>query len=553
MEHDNSIHVDDNHLERENSSLTHLDELKSVTQTVKANICSALGKTCITNVNPNELYGKGSTKVSKESLAKHLLDIINSADKFVNCFKIDNNIKPHKLTSKLVDTNQSVTDMSHQISENSHRLESINKDIINLSKSIDSFKLTIRPLSSSEALSIDIDVEPSEVINEPVNHAFKHIDDTSDNFIAPEKSQELLDFFSKEEFISEGGHGVATYGASYKYMGSKAKPKTMPACLQTLLDELNSTQTTDGYSLNSCLVNKFVGPESGLPEHSDDEYSINPKSHIFTITLGDTRTVTYKDVFSGEEIHYEPKPNSLYVMSRDSQNLFRHRIDKDSSFTGIRYSITFRCVHWRFFNSTCIIGDSNTKHIEFGSGKRTVGESTPGDQVFAAVVKDIDPLSCTSYSNVVLMVGTNDLRNRDIVSRDDIQNIYKTYKRKILEIQKFNKMCKIYVVPVIPTKLISVNRKIIYFNNSFIYNDLVQSCPGVTVVGGTIQFADKQSNLLSESLSLHRGDVLHLGSAGLSLLIRIIKQAIFQRKKHKHSGRPLMSSVVRSGSVHPPR
>ena len=232
-------------------------------------------------------------------------------------------------------------------------------------------------------------------------------------------------------------------------------------------------------------------------------------------------------------------------MSRDSQNFYQHRIDKDPLFTGVRYSITFRCVHWTFLNSTCIIGDSNTANIKFGADKKQVGPSTPGKQVFAAVVEDIDPKCYVSYSNVVVMVGINNLKGSNI-SPADVENLYSKYEGKILEIEKLKWRCKIFVVPVLPTKLVTVNRKIIKFND-FILGDLLQSFNSVWIVGGSARFLDRESDLLSESLSKHRGDPLHINSAGVGMLVRFIKDAIFQRKKSikTHSSKPGSSTVSR--------
>ena len=234
------------------------------------------------------------------------------------------------------------------------------------------------------------------------------------------------------------------------------------------MDKLNQSKTGGQYELNACLANRYEGPESSLPEHSDDEYSINPDSDIFTISIGVPRKVTFKEIFTGQETESTAQPDSLYVMSRESQNVYRHRIDADSSCNGVRYSLTFRSVHWRYLNSTCIVGDSNTRDIKFGTGKGTVGESTPGRQVYAPTIEMIDPLCCASYSNVVVAVGGNNFKSRDISNTHDVKRIYVEYKTKIMDIQRLNRKCKIFIVPALPTKLMAVIRRIVDFNNLLI-------------------------------------------------------------------------------------
>ena len=111
------------------------------------------------------------------------------------------------------------------------------------------------------------------------------IDDITDNYIAPDTCDALIDFFAKEDFRTEGDRGVATYGAKYNYMGHKSQPKEFPPCLKSLVDEINKNNTSGKYEINQCLVNRFEGPSSALPVHSDDEYDIDPTSDIFTISI----------------------------------------------------------------------------------------------------------------------------------------------------------------------------------------------------------------------------------------------------------------------------
>ncbi len=142
---------------------------------------------------------------------------------------------------------------------------------------------------------------------------------------------------------------------------------SIPGILQEILDDLNSGVT---YNLNSILVNKYEGTDSYLPEHSDDEFTIDPQSSIHTISIGSTRQVLFRNVFTKEEHKVDATSGSQYIMSRESQAVFKHRIDKDPDFNGmVRYSITIRAVHWSYLNSTLIVGDSNTRPINFGEGE----------------------------------------------------------------------------------------------------------------------------------------------------------------------------------------
>ena len=71
-----------------------------------------------------------------------------------------------------------------------------------------------------------------------------------------------------------------------------------------------------------------------------------------------------------------------------------------------RYSITFRSVGKNFKNSTIIIGDSNTKHLKFSTGKHrekgTFGYNMPGERVETFHISQIDERErkCLGYQNI---------------------------------------------------------------------------------------------------------------------------------------------------------
>ena len=105
-------------------------------------------------------------------------------------------------------------------------------------------------------------------------------------------------FLEQESYYKEDSREVAFYGQKYQYMDSKKNPKPIPTALKSLLDSLN---TNLDYKLNQVLVNRYAGPDASLPSHSDDENDINPTSSIFTVSIGNSATVTFTNIKSGEE------------------------------------------------------------------------------------------------------------------------------------------------------------------------------------------------------------------------------------------------------------
>ena len=311
---------------------------------------------------------------------------------------------------------------------------------------------------------------------------------------------------------------------------------------------------SDVPKLNSCLVNRYSSIDAHLPEHSDNEPDIAPESQIFSISLGSSCKVTFRDIYnSGEEIDLQCKNGSIYIMSRHSQDFFKHRIDnKNMNINkGVRYSLTFRSVDWRYRNSTCIIGDSNTGKLKFGTTGASFGAATPGKRIiWAPDVDKIDPTCCSSYTNIVLLCGINDIRHNSVNSPQQIRDIFCKFKSKIEQIQTFNNRAYIFVCPILPTKLFGVNKKASFFNQ-LIYNDLLQCNYGVTVVPDFASFVD-ETGFLSEKLS-KSGDALHLDYAGVGKLAHMIKTCIFFRKKSKSRsntvipGRLYTTAVNRGG------
>ena len=328
-------------------------------------------------------------------------------------------------------------------------------------------------------------------------------------------------------------------------MGSKNNPRPVPAVIKPLLDNLNSSLD---YELDQVLVNKYIGPESSLPSHSDNEYDINPSSSIFTVSLGDSATVKFANISTGEESDLIAENRSLYTMTRDSQNDYRHQILPNPE-NQVRYSLTFRCTHWSYLNSTYAVGDSNFGHIKFGEGRGNVGAATPGVKDWAAQVDDINPLKSRSYRNVVVMCGTNDLKKPMENEQEEILTIYRRYKGKFEELRKSSPKCRLFVCPVLPTRSHDINNRVKKFNR-FLFSDLAKSNINVTIVQGFADFVDHSNGLLKQSLfdKRNENDVLHINGSGYRILVRCIKSAIFSSRNSQGSrliNRPAYSYAVR--------
>lgn len=416
-----------------------------------------------------------------------------------------------------------------------------------------SHRPTGQPPAPPNVRTSPVKIEDISSVNLP--HSTMYIERMMENYINEEEEKELLDFLEGEEFTTEGQRSVLQYGEHYKYMGSKTSPKQMPDPISKILKRINNEYGSkhdddrDNFELNSCLVNRYHSNMSSLPEHADDEGDIDPKSCIATLSIGAPRNITFRELGTNEKTKLPCNSRSMYLMSRHSQNFFKHSMEPEEDLPdGVRYSLTFRAVHWSNFNSTLLVGDSNFGKVRFGVGKGKVGAATPGKREWAPTVNAIDPLKCSSYRNVVFMVGTNDLKNR--ISDEQIRSVYKEYKTKISLVRKYNSKCRILVCPVLPTKSHEINRRINIFNQ-LIMSDLTQCDLRVIPVLGMIEFLDKRTNLLSSKLSLDN-DTLHLNGRGVGLLVGLIKEAIFRTRRRSMVNSPrTYSNAVRGGPHHP--
>ena len=372
----------------------------------------------------------------------------------------------------------------------------------------------------------------------------------------------LLSFLRNDwlKFSSENGHSVLSFGAKYSYVGagSSSSPGEIPPVLSKIIQKLEANQNIKGLP-NSVLVNHYPGCKAGdtnsyLPYHCDDEPVITPGTDIVTITLGATRKITFKSVHNPneEDITLEPSNRSIYTMSRSSQAWYKHGIEMADSDFEERFSITMRCVNERNRRSVLIVGDSNTKNITFGAGKGKVGETYPGQRVKAARVKDIEPASCIGYSNLVIVCGTNDLREEYVRSDKDIVQLVELLRSKLTLIRQISPSTKVFVCPVLPTRRVKMNEYVVRFNK--LCDEMLAHCFSSTWYPGVWQFVDNKGLL---SLKLTRsGDDIHLNEKGISLLVRKFKLWIYEREVcerrdsvRKSSGQ---SQQDKAGSAEPP-
>ena len=557
-----------------------ISKLKSSYVVILREIHNLVKNVVDTNADPSDVevltmtheqLDSGVKKMKAPDLKKHLVQILDHTRPVcVPNYLEDTRPKWLPVDNKLSELSDCIKTMTSQ-----HTVEfnNLKTELEKLQSTVGNYE-TILSTTNTKSDKPPLVEIPTDVAEPEIN--IPHLEDSVENFISEAESTQLMNELTDLPYSRETGRLTMKFGENYDYRGSRSETAVeLPPYLKAVMDKLNENHIDQSTPpLNSCVVNKYVGPTSFIPSHSDDEKTIHPESRIFTVSVGKQTTLHFTNILNNETREHVVQGGSMYSMSRISQACYKHQINKDSSWTGndVRLSLTFRSVHWRNNNSTIVLGDSNTgglKFASFGNDSATsdfngaFGNALPGKRVAAFVVDDIHADACIGYNNIVIHCGLNNVRQADVVSDADVLAIYTNFKSKINQVLHVNKRARVYVNLLLPTKLNECNKKIKHFNH-LIINDLCRSYSRVKYIESHKKFCDSNS-FLSQSLSRefntdNQPDYLHLNAAGLKLLSVIIKNAIFNSKRRDGvnqrsgggggSGRPGAGSVEQADETY---
>ena len=266
-------------------------------------------------------------------------------------------------------------------------------------------------------------------------------------------------------------------------------------------------------------MTRYKSGSDYIPAHRDNEPLFNPESEVVTVSLGANRSMTFVDNSGEHQRELLLENRSVLVTSRKAQDFWTHGINRTTNDCGIRYSFTFRHIAPHFLHSTCIVGDSNTKFLQFGDGKGKFGKWLPGKRVEALHIEEIpEPIKIGPYRNIVLHTGINNIKNRN---RQSNKVLGKILEQKCKDILKVYPHSKIYLSLALPTKLESLNYTVRNFNS--ILHEISNSYNNVKIIDYPLnELCDEHGCLKSEygrydkenHMPLAR-DTLHLGRRGL--------------------------------------
>lgn len=507
---------------------------------IRKYMCSMLSKTDFIDIDVADICGTGKNKVTKQYLAENVIILTNSIESInktlhpvLDCDNLS--AKLDNICNTNIDMLQS--DIKSQLVSSALVTDAVDnamrKHKIDIETKLSELCDVVKQLSVS-----DYPIIPPLKTNQNQNYGPKSsainitapeppLADYDEEYLTEEEEKNLMDYFTTIDFTSENGHSVKNFGAKYHYTGAGdvSSDDEIPEQLSPLLDKLKIKYP--GVTVTECLINRYEGPDSKLPPHSDDELSIDPESSIHTVSLGQKRTVLFTNKFNNTAESLDVAGRSLYTMTRSSQDYYTHEIQKATD-SELRYSITIRHVDQKFRRSTIVLGDSNSKYLLFGKGKGTFGKALPGKRVKAARVEDINPFNCAGYANVVILSGTNNLWPKYVSDKTDIINLADTLKNKVDVIRKFRKDIKIVLLPVLPTRLSGMNRQIHYYNN-IVFDRFISSDDYFNIsMPSVLEFVDKDYLLNKDFHRNKDNDAVHLNSFGLSMIAQVIKSVLIK-------------------------
>ena len=494
-------------------------------------------------VTPSE----SSTDI-KESLLLSMLELKSKNDNLVSCieslelksnkFEAEMIKQLHSLSEKLVDTREAVTpliDSDKLITTISEQLKTIN------SSDHSNLRIPCNDLNDSNKLcSLYTHYLPNFVTESDKSSLSSLLDNVADNF----KCIKSRNSTSSRDVLYFGDF-------TYKYGATIHQPRETPDAIKSVIEAI--TEKFPDANINSCLATRYSTGSNSRPSHQDNEPFIDPNSDIFTVSLGCKRQMKFATVNTSSSVSLDLEDCSLLMFSRSSQESWAHEISQDDS-TTCRYSLTFRTLAPFFANSTAIIGDSNTEKLNFGSGPMHFGRWMPGERIPAGRIHKIpNPSEIKPYRNIVIHCGINDLRE---FNHKPIPVLANALEDKCIAFNVAYPRMKIHLSLLLPTKDSNLNRMANELNSYII--EISQKYRNISVISHT-NLMDDYGNLdVSYARRFSRGgkpivDAVHLGSVGIKLFCKNIKNCIVKRNNPKSDSNHPLGQLTASTSLPKPK
>jgi alkylated DNA repair dioxygenase AlkB len=136
----------------------------------------------------------------------------------------------------------------------------------------------------------------------------------------------------------------AWYGdLAYSYSGIRLEPLPWTP---TLLNIKRQVEALVEHEFNSVLLNYYRDQNDGMGMHSDDERELGPQPAIASLSLGEARSLLLKHKSRKDlkTVKLALAAGSLLLMQGETQQYWRHGINKQRQPCGPRVNLTFRSI-----------------------------------------------------------------------------------------------------------------------------------------------------------------------------------------------------------------
>jgi alkylated DNA repair dioxygenase AlkB len=136
----------------------------------------------------------------------------------------------------------------------------------------------------------------------------------------------------------------AWYGEAnthYAYSGKQLTPQPFTPLLQGIRQRLARLCNSP---FNSVLLNCYRHQKDSMGMHADDERELGERPVIASLSLGETRTLVMKHRWRKDlkALHLPLADGDLLIMRGDTQQHWKHGINKESVHCDARINLTFR-------------------------------------------------------------------------------------------------------------------------------------------------------------------------------------------------------------------
>ncbi|HYG51501.1 MAG TPA: alpha-ketoglutarate-dependent dioxygenase AlkB [Flavobacteriales bacterium] len=132
---------------------------------------------------------------------------------------------------------------------------------------------------------------------------------------------------------------TASYGKAYNYSQIQYPYRDFFPALSAIIEKLSPVI---GFKVNNCLINYYMDGKSTMGYHSDRTDILEPGTGIAIVSLGETRTLRFRNIANKETfVNYTLAGGSLVYMTQEIQHTWQHAIPETNTQNG-RISLTFR-------------------------------------------------------------------------------------------------------------------------------------------------------------------------------------------------------------------